>query len=93
MRGSPGVAHGFGQRFDLPLPLWLWLTGAGATIVLTFALVAVFLRKTVSAGDYPRRCCSRVRRRVRRRAEAARRGDLPADHRRRPFGVQMPIAT
>jgi hypothetical protein len=38
-------AHGFGQRFDLPLPLWLWLTGAGATIVVTFALVAVFVRE------------------------------------------------
>lgn len=35
-------AHGFGQRFDLPLPLWLWITGAGGTIVLTFVALALF---------------------------------------------------
>ena len=39
-------AHGFGQRFDLPLPLWLWITGAGATLVLTFAALTVFARKS-----------------------------------------------
>jgi hypothetical protein len=37
----PALAHGFGQRFDLPLPLWLWLAGAGATVVATFAVAAV----------------------------------------------------
>jgi hypothetical protein len=47
-------AHGFGQRFDLPLPLWLWLTGAGATIVLTFAVVAVFVRAKTFSAEYPR---------------------------------------
>src|SRR5262249_27146512 len=39
-------AHGFGQRFDLPLPLWLWVSGAGATIVLTFAAMALFFSST-----------------------------------------------
>ena len=38
-------AHGFGQRFDLPLPLWLWIGGAAATILITFVLVAVFARE------------------------------------------------
>src|SRR3954464_7208040 len=44
--GSPlaAAAHGFGQRFDLPLPLSLWIAGAGATIVLTFAAMALFFR-------------------------------------------------
>ena len=42
---ATAAAHGFGQRFDLPLPLWLWVTGAGATIVLTFAVMAVFVRE------------------------------------------------
>ena len=42
---SPVLAHGFGQRFDLPLPLTLWLVGAGATIVLSFALIALFVRE------------------------------------------------
>src|SRR5437879_11646664 len=41
---SAALAHGFGQRFDLPLPLAFWLAGAGATIVLTFVLVALFSR-------------------------------------------------
>jgi len=40
----PAAAHGFGQRFDLPLPLWLWVSGAGATLVVTFAVMALFVR-------------------------------------------------
>jgi hypothetical protein len=36
----PALAHGFGQRFDLPLPLWLFMAGAGATVALTFLLLA-----------------------------------------------------
>ena len=50
---SPVLAHGFGQRFDLPLPLTLWLGGAGATIVLTFAMIALFVRERSLRGDYP----------------------------------------
>jgi hypothetical protein len=46
-------AHGFGQRFDLPLPLWLWITGAGATIVLTFVVMALFFRETRDSDRYP----------------------------------------
>jgi hypothetical protein len=42
---TPAAAHGFGQRFDLPLPLWLWVSGAGATLVVTFAVMALFVRK------------------------------------------------
>lgn len=41
---SPAAAHGFGQRYDLPLPLGLWVLGAGAAIVLTFAITALYLR-------------------------------------------------
>jgi len=48
------LAHGFGQRFDLPLPLWLWLTGAGATIVLTFLLMGLFVKERRTAAGYPR---------------------------------------
>jgi hypothetical protein len=47
-------AHGFGQRFDLPLPLWLWLTGAGATIMLTFVVMALFVRERRFTARYPR---------------------------------------
>src|SRR5438477_6155677 len=51
MRAS---AHGFGQRFDLPLPLWLWLSGAGATIVMTFVVVALFVKEPRLTKEYPR---------------------------------------
>jgi len=51
---APALAHGFGQRFDLPLPLWLWITGAGATIVLTFVVMALFVRERRADARYPR---------------------------------------
>jgi len=44
LAAPPAAAHGFGQRFDLPLPLWLWITGAGATVVFSFLIVALFVR-------------------------------------------------
>src|SRR5205814_738994 len=52
LAASPAAAHGFGQRFDLPLPLWLWVSAAGATIVLTFAAIALFVReRSFGAGQ------------------------------------------
>lgn len=51
---APAAAHGFGQRFDLPLPLPLWIAGAGATVVLSFVLVALFVRERPANADYPR---------------------------------------
>src|SRR6185436_12942900 len=48
------LAHGFGQRFVLPLPLWLWVVGAGLTIVLTFVVMTVFVRERRIEGRYPR---------------------------------------
>jgi len=47
-------AHGFGQRFDLPLPLWLWLMGAGATIAMTFVVMALFMKGRRFAAEYRR---------------------------------------
>jgi hypothetical protein len=35
------AAHGFGQRFDLPLPLWLYLSGAALTVAFTFVMLAL----------------------------------------------------
>ena len=40
---SPLHAHGFGQRYDLPVPLWLYLLGAGATVGLSFIMVVVLM--------------------------------------------------
>ena len=37
-------AHGFGQRYDLPIPLSFYLFGAGATVALSFVMAAIFLR-------------------------------------------------
>src|SRR5437764_14223147 len=51
--GSPAFSHGFGQRFDLPLPLSLWLVGAAATIILTFAMIALFVRDRALRTTYP----------------------------------------
>ncbi len=48
------TAHGFGQRYDLPIPLPFWVFGAGATILLSFVLVAVFVRGTEGSFRYPR---------------------------------------
>jgi len=36
----PALAHGFGQRFDLPLPLWMFMTGAATAVAATFLLLA-----------------------------------------------------
>jgi hypothetical protein len=41
---GPALAHGFGQRYDLPLPLSLYLLGAGAVVAVSFILAAVFAR-------------------------------------------------
>ncbi|MEX2616107.1 MAG: hypothetical protein WD767_08435 [Alphaproteobacteria bacterium] len=41
----PAAAHAFGQRYDLPVPLALYVTGAGATVALSFAVMALFMRR------------------------------------------------
>ena len=47
-------AHGFGNRYDLPVPRWLYLTGAGAAVALSFAIISVFMRGTPGLHGYPR---------------------------------------
>src|SRR5713226_2900201 len=51
---GPAAAHGFGQRYDLPLPLSLYLFGTAAAVVLSFVVVAMFARHTPGARGYPR---------------------------------------
>lgn len=46
-------AHGFGQRYDLPLPLSLYLSGTAAAIVLSFVVVGVFVRRAPRTDGYP----------------------------------------
>ncbi|MGB3271826.1 MAG: hypothetical protein WBA66_02875 [Xanthobacteraceae bacterium] len=38
-------AHGFGQRYELPLPLSLYLYGAAAVVALSFLLLGLFVRQ------------------------------------------------
>jgi hypothetical protein len=46
-------AHGFGQRYDLPIPLSFYVFGAGATVTLSFVMAAFFLRSAHLPETYP----------------------------------------
>lgn len=50
---APAWAHGFGERFVLPLPLWLWVSGAGLTLAVTFAITLFFVREPTVAPRVP----------------------------------------
>ena len=41
---TPARAHGFGERYDLPIPLSFYLAGAAAAVVVSFLIAALFLR-------------------------------------------------
>src|SRR5207253_10039834 len=42
---TPASAHGFGQRYDLPIPLSFYLVGTAAAVVVLFLVVALFVRE------------------------------------------------
>jgi hypothetical protein len=42
---APAGAHGFGQRYDLPVPLSLYLAGAATAVALSFVVIALFARR------------------------------------------------
>ena len=42
----PASAHGFGQRYELPLPLSFYLRGGAAAVVFSFVVVGLFVRQT-----------------------------------------------
>ncbi len=50
----PAAAHGFGQRYDLPLPLSLYLFGTAAAVILSFIVVALLAGHAPGARFYPR---------------------------------------
>ena len=60
----PGAvyAHGFGQRYDLPVPLSYFLAGAAATVAVSFIVIGLFVHRPAAAGDYPRLNLFAVRR-------------------------------
>ena len=47
-------AHGFGQRYELPVPLSLFLASAGVVVLLSFVALAAFPRFAAAKHDYPR---------------------------------------
>jgi hypothetical protein len=50
----PARAHGFAQRYDLPLPLSLYLCGAALTVAISCVMLMLFARQAPAARDYPR---------------------------------------
>ena len=42
---STAFAHGFGERYDLPLPLNFYLFGGGFTVFVSFIIIASFIKK------------------------------------------------
>ena len=44
LHAAPAYAHGFGERYDLPVPLGLYIGGAAAAVVLSFAVIGLFMR-------------------------------------------------
>jgi hypothetical protein len=51
---GPATAHGFGQRYDLPLPLSLYLFSAAAAVVASFLVVGLFARHAPGVRGYVR---------------------------------------
>ena len=51
---APGVAlaHGFGQRYDLPVPLWLWVAAAAAAVAFSFVIIGLFVRASPGLRGY-----------------------------------------
>ena len=56
LAATPGRAgaHGFGQRYDLPVPLALWVTGAAAAVAFSFVVIGLFVRGSPGTHGYPR---------------------------------------
>ena len=50
----PASAHGFGQRYDLPVPLWLYLYGAASAVLLSFVVFGLFVGGRGALGGHPR---------------------------------------
>jgi hypothetical protein len=50
---TPAVAHGFGQRYDLPIPLSFYLFGTAAAVVVSFLVVGLFVRDVARPHPHP----------------------------------------
>ncbi len=52
--GQQAYAHGFGERYDLPLPLTYFMVGGAAAVVLSFAFIGTAVRGDFPQLTYPR---------------------------------------
>ncbi|MEP7068491.1 MAG: hypothetical protein ABI789_04585 [Usitatibacter sp.] len=50
---TAAFAHGFGQRYDLPLPLSLYLVGAALTVAVSCVMLVAFVRAAPKDGRFP----------------------------------------
>lgn len=48
----PAYAHGFGERYDLPVPLEYYLVGAAAAVAFSFIIIAFLFRGTPNNNNY-----------------------------------------
>ncbi len=51
---SVAQAHGFGERYVLPLPLWFFAAGAAAAVVFSFVLMGGLIKGASRDVNYPR---------------------------------------
>ena len=51
---AAAAAHGFGERYDLPLPLSLFVIAGAAAVALSFLVAAALLRGGAMHREYPR---------------------------------------
>ena len=49
---STVYAHGFGERYDLPIPLLYFIIGAVVAVGLSFLLVGVFVTSEASTRNF-----------------------------------------
>jgi hypothetical protein len=50
---TAAAAHGFGQRYDLPIPLSFYLAGAAAAVVVSFVIVGLLVREAPRSRAVP----------------------------------------
>lgn len=51
---QPAYAHGFGERYDLPLPLRFFAIGGAAAVVFSFVIVGLAVKGEGQDSSYPR---------------------------------------
>ena len=51
---TAALAHGFGERYDLPIPLYLYVLGGGLTVTISIFFISFMLKKVDSSFEYTR---------------------------------------